>query len=159
VIEETEKLLIDAILAFENKACELIELLANQFDLNLNDRHPFDKIKSRQTELWKGILKEKWNYQFHGDACKFENIENGQLLDVKINRRGNYGTISNYYLLKFIETTNELEYVYDKINNSESIYNTIAKLEEKELIINIGESPLNTRILNKEKVNALQQGL
>lgn len=158
MIEESEKLLIDAIIAFEKKAYELIELLANEFDLNLNEKHPFDKIKSRQTELWKGILKGKWYYQLHGDACKFENIESGQLLDIKINRRGNYGTISNYYLLKFIETTSDLKYVHNKINDSESMYNTMTQLEEKELIINIGESPLSldTRILNTEKINALQ---
>ncbi len=152
LISKKEKILIEAIIAFEQKANQLIGYLAYKYDLNLEEEHPFGKLITRKNDLWKGSIKENWNYQFHGDACKFENSKSGQLLDVKINRKENYGTISDFYLLKFVETTDTLSYVLDEINTSESFYKIIAELENKELIIDIDKSPFTTRILNKEKL-------
>jgi len=87
------KLLIEVIKAFENKANEMIKVLALEFNLDLNSDRIFDKFVSRQNNLWKGNLKENWTYWFHGDACDFENTETNQYLHVKINRNGNFGAI------------------------------------------------------------------
>lgn len=154
MISKKEKILIDVIIAFEQKAIWLIKILADEYNLNLEEQHPFGKLITRKNELWKGSLKENWNYQFHGDACKFENSKSRQLLDVKINRSGNYGAISNFYLLKFIETTDELSYVLNEINTSESIYKILTELENKGLIIDVDEPPFSTRIINKEKLKS-----
>lgn len=152
MINKKEKILLDSIIGFEQKANQLIELLAHEYGLNLKQEHPFGKLITRNNRLWKGCLNGKWNYQFHGDACKFENSKTGQILDVKINRNGNYGTIDNFYLLKFIETTEIFSYVFKELNTYESISEVMTELENKELIIDIDEPPFSTRIINKEKL-------
>lgn len=104
-----------AIELFDRTANLLIQKLSLKYNLDLSETHPFRKLITRQNDLWKGTLEDHWNYQFHGDACKFINSKSGQILDVKINRKGNYGTISNFYLLKFIETTMELQVAFNSI--------------------------------------------
>ena len=98
--------------------------------------------------MWQGSLSEDWTYQFHGDSCKIENLNSSQLLDIKINRHGNYGAIDNYYLRKFIETTKTLGDVHNEINSSKTMYEVLESLENKGLIKTILEMP-KTRILDK----------
>jgi hypothetical protein len=92
------KLLIEAILLFEQTANDLIKQLGQEYNLNLEEENPFGKLITRQNNLWKGIIKGEWSYQIHGDACRFINDKTNQSLDVKINRKGNYGAIDNYAL-------------------------------------------------------------
>ncbi|MEM0576884.1 DUF6896 domain-containing protein [Flavobacterium polysaccharolyticum] len=144
-----EELLIEAIILFEEKASEMINLLAEKFQLDLSRHNPFSKLLLRQNNLWKGNLNEEWIYWFHGDACDFENIKTKQYIHVKINRASNYGAIDNFYLFKFIRTSDSLRNV-SEIINSESMFNEIlSNLEKNKIVVNIDKWPLQTRVLNK----------
>lgn len=147
---EPEILLIKAISSFEKKANELIKLLADEFDLDLTSKNPFSKLLNRSNNLWKGVLKSEWVYQFHGDACKFEHVLSNQLLDIKINRSGHYGVISNFYLFEYIKTTKELDYVLKVINTSEIFHSTLLCLEKNHIIIALGQFPFESRVLDYE---------
>lgn len=146
-----EKLLIETVISFEKKANEMIEMLAKEFQLNLKEHNPFSKLILRQNNLWKGNLRDYWTYWFHGDACDFENSQTKQFLHVKINRDSNYGTIDNFYLFKFMQTTDSLKHV-SEVLSTETIFNeTLHSLEENEVIENIKEWwPIKTRILNRK---------
>lgn len=149
-----EKLLIETIILFEKKANEMINLLAEKFQLDLSQHNPFSKLLSRQNNLWKGNLNKKWTYWFHGDACDFENLQTKQYLHVKINRTQNYGAIDNFYLFKFMQTSDSLKHA-SKILNSDNIFNeTLSHLERNKIVINIEELPLQTRILNKNMAHS-----
>jgi hypothetical protein len=143
-----ELLLIETIVSFEKKANEMINSLAEEFQLDLNQRNPLTKLLSRENNLWKGNLKNNWSYWFHGDACDFENSQTKQFLHVKINRNSNYGVIDNFYLFKFMQTTDSLKHA-SEILKSEDMFNEIlSNLEKNEIIVNIEELPLRTRIKN-----------
>ncbi|MHA7058839.1 DUF6896 domain-containing protein [Aquimarina sp. M1] len=150
-MNSTEKLLLKSIIEFDKKANELISLMAKEYQLDLNQENPFRRLTLRSNNLWKGSLINTWDYKFHGDACEFENTQTKQFLDIKITRKNNFGTISNFYLLKFIETTESLKHVFEKINSMETLHKNLTELENKGFIIDIGESSFNTRVLNKEK--------
>ncbi len=147
MIDTKKRLIIEAIKLFEKTACELISNLAQEHDLDLTRNNPFSKLLSRQNNLWKGALKNNWSYWFHGDACQFENSVTHQLVDVKINRNGNYGVISNFYLFRFIETTESLKETREMIGSFEAFNALVADLEKNKVIIDIGEL-LQTRVLN-----------
>jgi hypothetical protein len=144
------KLLIEVIKAFENKANEMIKVLALEFNLDLNSERIFDKLISRQKNLWKGNLKENWTYWFHGDACDFENTKTNQYLHVKINRNGNFGAIDNFYLFKFLQTSESLKSIYEVINSEKNLNELLEELFKRGILINIDEFPLKTLILKKE---------
>lgn len=149
------KLLIEAILFFEKIAYDLINMLAQEYDLNLKDENPFGLLISRRNNLWRGSIKDGWNYQFHGDACKFVNDNTGQTLDVKINRKGNYGVIAHYSLKRFIETTSNLSHVDRVFKTLADIFTTMDQLEIEGVIIDIGGPYFPTRVLDKARMKAL----
>lgn len=144
------KLAIEVIQAFENKANEMIEVLAFEFNLDLNSENIFDKLITRQNNLWKGNLKENWTFMFHGDACDFENTITNQFLHVKINRNGNYGAIDYFYLYQFLQTTASLKPIYEMINSKEYFYQLLEELIKTGILINIEELPFKTIVLKKE---------
>lgn len=151
--KEQKILLKKAIIQFEKTAKELIQLLSNSFDLDLSHSNPFERLIIRQNNLWKGKLDKNWKYQFHGDACKFENMVTEQIVDIKINRRENWGAITNFYLLKFIETTDSLKHVFQLINSEKQIMNLLEEMQKERILINIGEQNFRTLILNKAHAN------
>jgi hypothetical protein len=152
MIDSRKQLVIDAIQLFDQKANELISLLADEFDLDLIQANPFSKLLSRQNDLWKGNLKNNWSYKFHGDSCEFVNTVTHQFLDVKINRKGNFGVIDNFYLFRFIETTESLKNVLESFRSKENLYNILDELERDKIIIDIDEFPFRSRFLNYEMI-------
>ncbi|AWG22793.1 hypothetical protein FFWV33_15280 [Flavobacterium faecale] len=144
------KLLIEVIQTFEKKANEMIKVLALEFNLDLNSERIFDKLISKQNNLRRGNLKDNWTYWFHGDACDFENKETNQYLHIKINRNGNYGAIDNFYLYKFLQTSESLKSIYEVINSEKYMNELLEKLFKTGILINIDEFPLKTIILKKE---------
>lgn len=150
-MNELEILATKAIISFEKKANELIKLLADEYDLDLTSKHPFSRLLNRRDNLWKGILKSEWAYQFHGDACKFENVVSGQLLDIKINRNGHYGVISNFYLFEYIKTAEELDDVFKEIDTPGILNSTLLSLEKSGIIITLGDF-FESRVLNYEEL-------
>jgi hypothetical protein len=150
-MDSLNKIVIESIIEFEKKSNELIKKLENEFELNLKEANPFDKLITRKNNLWKGKLKDNWTYWFHGDACEFENSLTKQFAYVKINRNGNYGVIDNFYLYKFIQTTKSLENVITKINTEKYFNEIISELEKEKIIINTdNNSFIETRILNSK---------
>jgi len=71
-----------------------------------------------------------------------------QFLDIKINRNRNYGVIDNYYLFRFIETTESLKNVLESIGSKENLYNILDELEGDKVIIDIDEFPFRSKVLN-----------
>ena len=140
--------LILAITKFEEKAYELITLMCDHFNLDIESPHPFATLQSRRTDLWKGKF-QNWEYRFHGDSCEFINTKTRQFLDIKTNRKGNYGVIDRFFLFQFIDSTENLKELDPFVNLSEKqeLYDQL-KLEG--LVINIGDDHFPIWVLNKD---------
>ncbi|MDO5972646.1 DUF6896 domain-containing protein [Flavivirga jejuensis] len=152
-LKPIEKLILEVIIKFDSKANELINILGTEFDLDLSKDHPFGKLITRQNNLWKGSLPNNWNYHFHGSHCKFENEFTNQILDVTINRGKNYGIFVDSSLYWFIEITNDLNHIYEKIKTREILTDCLNILEKEKYIVDIGEFGYKSLILNKERNN------
>ncbi len=137
-MNKKDQLLLEAITLFDQKAKELIQVLAKENNLDLTKKDPFSELISRKNNRWKGELSNNWIYQFHGDACKFENRISKQLVDVKINLSGNYGAISDFYLFQFIQTTDSLTYLKKTFQSIQEISTILIQLYENDLLINVG---------------------
>ena len=149
MLNSEENLLLKAIILFDEKSNDLANIMAEKFNLKLNDKHPFSKLLSRQNDLWKGKLNEKWDYWFHGDSCEYKNRITLQILEIRINRQ-NHRTYDAWTLFHFIKTSQSLNIIFKQFNTKEKVEKTLNSLENKKRVIRIGEFPINnTLILNK----------
>ena len=152
-LNSTERIILEVIIKFDSQANALINILGSKFDLDLSKEHPFDKLITRQNNLWKGSLSDNWIYQFHGSHCRFENKMNHQILDVTINNGMDYGIFDASTLLWFTETSKDLNAIYEEIKENGVLTKNLNSLELKKHIIDIGELGFKMLILNKEPYN------
>lgn len=141
-----KELLLEAIILFNKTAKEQIELLAERYNLDLSSSTPFTKLLIRSNDLWRGNVNEEWTYRFHGGHCEFENINSKQYLHVNISRCI-YEAIDYFYLYKFVQTTDSLKHVLKIFTSEKIFYETIDKLYEDEILINIEEFPFKMLVL------------
>jgi hypothetical protein len=154
-----ENLLLKVIILFDERSNKLVNIMAKKFNLKLNEKHPFSKLLSRQNDLWKGKLNEKWDYWFHGDSYEYKKRITLQILEIRINRQ-NHRTFDAWALFHFIETSQSLNFVFKQFNTDKKKLKTLNNLENKKRIIRIGEFPINTTlILNKNVAEFSNQSL
>lgn len=144
-----KELLVEAIILFNKTAKELIELLAEKYNLDLNSSTPFTKLLTRSNDLWRGNVNKEWKYWFHGGHCQFENINSKQYLHVNITRCI-YEVIDYFYLYKFVQTTESLKHVLKIFTSEKMFYETIDKLFEDGILVNIEELPSKMLVLKIE---------
>lgn len=134
-----KNLAIEAIISFNNKANEMTSLLAKKYGIDLNQDPQFGKLRSpRIAGLWKGQIVDNWTYWFHGSGCDFQNTDTGQFLYVRINE-GHYGIIDNYYVYKYIITSESLAHIAAAIPTYDDFNLILNELENDGLLVDIGD--------------------
>ena len=94
---------------FDKTAHSLMNLMAETFDINLNNSNEIYELKTKRSENQRGEINSEWKYHFHGKGCSFTNTNTEQFLDVQINNGIEFGELDTHYLMKFIQTTESLK--------------------------------------------------
>lgn len=88
--------------AFRHDAMNLIKLVGEIYQLN-----PLADVD----ELWKlrkicsrGNVNEEWSYCFHGAECRFENHNSGQIVEVIITNKTEFGALDSYFFLEYMRS-------------------------------------------------------
>ena len=85
---------------------------AQQFLMNcLNEE--YDNSNSKDASNWinngnvpqKGLLKNGWDFTFHGGDCQFFNKESNQTVEVVLSNNPDFAHIDAWFLMQYIEST------------------------------------------------------
>ena len=137
---------------FDKTAHSLMNLMAETFDINLNNANEIYELKTKRSENQRGELNSEWNYHFHGKGCSFINTNTKQFLDVQINNGIEFGELDTYYLMKFIQTTESLKKASLILDNKiENIRKVIETLWGFDYLIKLTNGINNQLILNRNK--------
>ena len=137
---------------FDNTAHSLMNLIAETFDINLNNSNEIYELKTKRSENQRGKINSEWNYHFHGKGCSFINSNTEQFLDVQINNGIEFGELDTYYLMKFIQTTESLKKASLILDNkTENMRKVIETLWSFDYLIELPNGINNKLILNRSK--------
>ena len=137
---------------FDKKAHEMMDVMASTFEIDLNDSAQIWDLKRNKSKNQRGRINKLWNYYFHGAECAFENVKTGQYLDVKIIYGREYGVIDNFFLYRFIETTESLKYQFELLQGkSQNLRKVINVFKQEGYLINRPNYDFEELILNREK--------
>ncbi|NME72782.1 DUF6896 domain-containing protein [Flammeovirga aprica] len=135
---------------FDKKAHQMMELMASTFKIDLNDSAQIWDLKRNRSKRQRGQINSSWNYFFHGAECAFENVNTGQYIDVKIIYGREYGVIDNFFLYRFIETTESLKPQFELLEGkSQNLRKVTSVLKEKGFLINRPNFDFEELILNR----------
>lgn len=134
-----KNLAIEAIISHYKKATELINQLADKYNVDLSTDPYFGKLRKQDIAgLCRGEIDDNWNYWFHGSGCEFQNTTTGQFLYVRING-GHYGIIDNYYLYQFIVTSDSLAHIALAFTTYTDFNLVLDELENDKLLVDIDD--------------------
>lgn len=124
-VEENLSCFYNCIVQFDKKAHELMQYLAATFHIDLTNSKELNDVKRNQSKNQRGKLGEYWEYRFHGKSCAFQHVKTNQYLDVQTIYGNEYGVLDTYYLLRFIQTTPELQemrlILANELNNMQKV--------------------------------------
>jgi hypothetical protein len=104
IIEKNIDLILEIINDFQNDARLLVEKLSQLHGLEIDKKFPMNTFMKIRNHEQHGFLDEKWSYFFHGNECRFKNIETGHTIEVMLKFEDEYGAIDPYFLGKYIKT-------------------------------------------------------
>jgi len=147
---------------FDKTAHSLMSLMADKFDIDLNNSSEIYDLKRNRSDKQRGQINDEWKYHFHGKGCSFTNSKTEQFLDVQIINGLEYGQLDTYYLMKFIQTTDSLKemslVLNDESNNMRKVIEILWMNDyltelpngtNNELIINRNKKPVDNTIYRK----------
>lgn len=116
--------------AFRNDANTLMLQLAIKFDFNLLDcgAWPLPVYKTNHNN--KGILNEDWTFYLHGSHCRFDNLQTGQIVEVRYTEKPEFGCLEGYFFCTYMQTTEEFKHLADWFINHQNVYAAIEVLSE-----------------------------
>lgn len=137
---------------FDITAHSLMKLMAETFDINLNNSNEVYELKTKRSEKQRGKINSEWNYHFHGKGCSFTNTNTEQFLDIQINNGIEFGELDTNYLMKFIQTTESLKIASQILDNkTENMRKVIETLWSFDYLIELPNGMNNELILNRNK--------
>ena len=137
---------------FDSTAHSLMNLMAETFDIDLNNSSEIYDLKRNRSDKQRGQINDEWKYHFHGKGCSFTNSITEQFLDVQIINGLEFGELDTYYLMKFIQTTESLKEVSLILNDeSNNMQKVIEVLRMKNYLIELPGENNDGLIINRNK--------
>ncbi len=137
---------------FDKTAHSLMNLMAETFDINLNNSSEIYDLKRNRSDKQRGQINDEWKYHFHGKGCSFTNSKTEQFLDVQIINGLEYGQLDTYYLMKFIQTTDSLKEMSLILNDeSNNMRKVIEILWMNDYLTELPNGTNNELIINRNK--------
>ena len=137
---------------FDKTAHLLMNLMAETFDIDLNNSSEIYDLKMNKSDRQRGQINDEWKYHFHGKGCSFTNLITEQFLDVQITNGLEFGELNTYYLMKFIQTTESLKemslILNDELNNMQKV---IEILRMNDFLIKLANENSDGLIINRNK--------
>ncbi|MBK9981090.1 MAG: hypothetical protein IPP15_01465 [Saprospiraceae bacterium] len=99
---------------YKSIAQELIHKLITETDqpemqVILNGQ--YDEIQNAKLRNGEDRLTDEWNFDVHGEHCRFANEKTGQTLEVSLGSTDDIGNLDPYFFYEFLNTTDRYRHL------------------------------------------------
>jgi hypothetical protein len=94
-----------------------MEKMSVIFNINLETLDGLHELKYKKSTKQRGRLNNEWNYYLHGAECQFENIITGQIVEVIIIEKPEFGFLDTYFFYNYMATTERFKKLATWFNN------------------------------------------
>lgn len=95
--------------SFREDANHLMRLMAKTFDIDLQTLDGLHDLKYHKSHKQRGLLNEEWSYFLHGAECRFESKATGQVVEIIVVTRPEFGYLDCHFFYNFMATTERFE--------------------------------------------------
>ncbi|MCB2410294.1 DUF6896 domain-containing protein [Hymenobacter lucidus] len=105
---------------FRRQAIYLIGLLYDTFEIPQNQRNDLQSLWLIKGTQPQGQVNREWRYYFHGYECRFENTKTRQVVEAVIINCPEFGCLTAFFFLEYINTTKQFIELRQWFDNKES---------------------------------------
>jgi len=91
--------------AFRADAHNLMQHMATTFGIDLRTLDGLHELKYKKSQKQRGALNAEWNYHLHGAECRFTNSAIGQIVEIIIITKPEFGYLDSYFFYQYMATT------------------------------------------------------
>jgi hypothetical protein len=114
--------------SFRQDAIKLMNLMAETFDINLQNLDGLYEVKHKKGKNQRGKLNEAWVYHLHGAECRFENSVTGQVVEVIVVTHPEFGYLDSYFFFEYMQTTERFQLLAHWFGNHKNVYKALELL-------------------------------
>ncbi len=123
--------------AFRQDANFLMTELLKDFGYDVESNDVFSKEMYAHKYNNKGIFREDWTYYFHGAHCKFENLQTGQIVELRYTTKTEFGFLDGFFFYNYMLTTNRFKELAAWFLDYLNVYRAIEILEQEGVLVRI----------------------
>jgi hypothetical protein len=116
-IRQKKEEIFQCAVAFRADAHRLMQLMATTFGIDLQTLDGLYVLKYRKSQKQRGALNAEWNYHLHGAECQFKNSATGQIVEIVITTKPEFGYLDSYFFYQYMETTPQFKPVAAYFDN------------------------------------------
>jgi hypothetical protein len=79
----------------------------------------------------KGSLGSEWAYYFHGAECRFDNLSNGQIVELIYITKPEFGFLDGYFLYNYMLTTGKFKVLANWFKDHDNVHTAIELLADE----------------------------
>ena len=117
--------------AFRNDANSLMLQLSQKFDFNINNCGAWAIPVYKTNYYNRGILSADWTFFLHGSHCRFDNLQTGQVVEVRYTEKPEFGFLDGFFFYNYMQTTHTFKELANWFINYKNVYNAIEILSEE----------------------------
>lgn len=104
-IQQKKAELLQCAVAFRTDAHNLMQQMATTFGIDLQTLDGLHELKYKKSQKQRGALNAEWNYHLHGAECRFTNSATGQIVEIIIITKPEFGYLDSYFFYQYMATT------------------------------------------------------
>jgi hypothetical protein len=123
--------------AFRKNANNLMTQLSKDYNFSLEPEESFAQEVYAHKYNNKGLFRNEWTYYFHGSECRFDNINTGQIVEIIIIAKPEFGFLDGYFFYNYMASTERFKKLATWFENHTNVWDAIRILADEAVLTTI----------------------
>jgi hypothetical protein len=146
-IIENKEIILESAKAFREDANNLMIELSKDFNFSLEATEMFIREVYSHKYNNKGIFRNEWTYYFHGAECRFDNINTGQIVEMIILTKPEFGFLDGYFFYNYMASTERFRELAAWFENHKNVWEAIKILADEKVLTRVASVEINRNII------------
>jgi hypothetical protein len=146
-IIDKKEIILECVKAFREDANNLMTQLSKDYNFSLEPEESFSREVYAHKYNNKGVFRNEWTYYFHGSECKFDNIITGQIVEIIIIAKPEFGFLDGYFFYNYMATTERFKKLANWFENHTNVWDAIRILADENILTTIPSVEMKRNII------------
>jgi hypothetical protein len=146
-IIKNKEIILECAKAFREDANNLMIELSKDFNFSLGATETFAREVYAHKYNNKGIFRKEWTYYFHGAECRFENINTGQIVEMIIITKPEFGFLDGYFFYNYMASTEKFKELASWFENHTNVWEAVRILADEKILTRVPSVEINRNII------------